>query len=166
MKPLSALTSKIKVKNQVQGFSIIEVAVSMVILGTTLAYAMPVILQSKISTNKSQVRAGAMAVSQKIFDNLRGKRFASIPDTEQTDTQLTDTSLPSEALGRKYNVYVLYCEKKGGTPANGSIPAIPGVSECTSNYRTFKITVRDTKGDQTKDQSIIYEMEAAFTDFK
>jgi prepilin-type N-terminal cleavage/methylation domain-containing protein len=166
MKSLSALTNKIKLNNQVQGFSIIEVAVSMVILGTCLAYAMPVILQSKISTNKSQVRAGAMAVSQKIFDNLRGKRFASIPDTEKTDTQLTDTSLPSEALGKKYNVYVLYCEKKGAIPASGSTPATPGTSECTSNYRTFKVTVRDTKGDQTKDQSIIYEMEAAFTDFK
>jgi prepilin-type N-terminal cleavage/methylation domain-containing protein len=156
MKPLSALTGKIKVKNQVQGFSIIEVAVSMVILGTCLAYAMPVILQSKISTNKSQVRAGAMAVSQKIFDNLRGKRFASIPDTEKIDTQLTDTTLASEALGRKYNVYVHYCEKKG----------TPLVSECASNYRTFKIIIRDTKGNQSYDQSIIYEMEAAFTDFK
>jgi prepilin-type N-terminal cleavage/methylation domain-containing protein len=156
MKPLLALTNRTKVKNQDSGFSIIEVAVSMVILGTCLAYAMPVILQSKISTNKSQARAGAMAVSQKIFDNLRGKRFASIPDTEKTDTQITDTTLASEALGRKYNVYVSYCEKKGTPP----------VSECASNYRTFKIVVRDKKGDQLSDQSIIYEMEAAFTDFK
>lgn len=154
MKPFTALTNK--VKNKDCGFSIIEVAVSMVILGTVLAYAMPVILQSKISTNKSQVRAGAMAVSQKIFDNLRGRKFSSIPYIEKTDTQVTDPTIESEALGRRYNVSIHYCEKKG----------TPLVSECASNYRTFRIVIRDKSGVQTSDQSIIYEMEAAFTDFK
>jgi prepilin-type N-terminal cleavage/methylation domain-containing protein len=145
-----------KYKNQASGFSIIEVAVSMVILGTTLAYAMPIILQSRISNNKSQVRAGAMAVSQKIFDNLRGKQFDTIPGVDTTVTNVTDSALPSEALGRKYNVSVRYCEPKG----------TKAVSECAADYRAFRVTVRDRQGNQTSDQSIIYELEAAFTNFK
>jgi prepilin-type N-terminal cleavage/methylation domain-containing protein len=154
MKTLSNLINKYQ--KQASGFSLIEVSVSMVILGTVLAYAMPIILQSKISSSKSQVRAGAMAVSQKIFDGLRGRNFSSIPATDTTVTNLTDTALPSTALGKSYNVSVRYCEPKGTPPT----------SECTPNYRTFKITVRDRRGNQTSEQSIIYEMEAAFTDFR
>jgi prepilin-type N-terminal cleavage/methylation domain-containing protein len=153
-----------------EGFSLIEVAVALATMGICLAYAMPLILYSKINNSKSETRTGALMVSQKIFDDIRGRNFIEIP---QTDREVTNTNglpavaatstipalpalpaIPSEqtkALGRDYNVAVRYCQV---------------TSECTENYKTFKVTIRDKIGDQSSDQSIVYEMEAAFTNFK
>jgi prepilin-type N-terminal cleavage/methylation domain-containing protein len=151
---------KIKNKGKNSGFSLIEVTVALVTMGLCLAYAMPLILYSKINNNKSEVRTGALMLSQRIFDDIRGKTFGSMPST---DTSITNTSTPTalpveqtEALGHSYNVEVRYCEPTTATPP---------VNECTDTYRKFKITIRDTVGDQTSDNSIIYQTEAAFTSF-
>lgn len=161
---------KYKVNKQDEGFSLIEVVAALVIMGICLAYAMPVILYSKINNSKSEVRTGALMVSQKIFDDIRGRNFSEIPQTYRTVTNTTGSpavaatgttpalpalpAIPAEqtkALGRNYNIAVRYCQV---------------ASDCTENYKTFKITVRDTVGNQSSDQSILYEMEAAFTNFK
>jgi prepilin-type N-terminal cleavage/methylation domain-containing protein len=161
---------KYKISKQDEGFSLIEVAVALTIMGLCLAYAMPVILYSKINNSKSEARTGALMVSQKIFDDIRGRNFSEIPQTDREVTNLaglpavsatyTSPALPAlpaipaeqtKALGRSYNVAVRYCEV---------------ASECNENYKTFKVTVRDKAGDQTSNQSILYEMEAAFTNFK
>lgn len=154
---------QLKAKSQDRGFNLIEVVTATVILGTVLATAMPVIMYSKISSLKSEERAGAMVVSQKIFDSIRGRTFGNIPTVDTTVAIVNgisnDLSLPvdqSTALGRSYNVSVRYCEND---PAN--IPPNP----CTPNYRQFKITVRNPNINQSSDNSIIYEMEAAFTSF-
>jgi Tfp pilus assembly protein PilV len=166
-------------KGEDNGFSLIEVAIALGTMGVCLAYAMPLILYSRINNSKSEARAGALMISQKIFDDIRGKIFANIPDTDTTvtyksdkiitkvgtatETEVAKTTPPEEtkALGRNYNVTVRYCEL---LPAVA--PATVGVNECTADYRKFKITIRDTKGLQTSDNSIIYEMEAAFTSFQ
>jgi prepilin-type N-terminal cleavage/methylation domain-containing protein len=154
----------IKNKQRSKGFSLIEVAISLATMGVCLAYAMPVILYSKVNSKKSEIRAGALMISQKIFDDVRSRNFSEIPKTNRVVTE-TDGSaaygtlpalppLPStqtKAFGRSYNVALRYCEVE---------------SECSDNYKTFKITIRDPQGSQSSDQSIIYEMEAAFTDFK
>jgi prepilin-type N-terminal cleavage/methylation domain-containing protein len=160
---------KHKATRKDEGFSLIEVVAALVIMGICLAYAMPVILFSKINNNKSEVRTGALMVSQKIFDDIRGRNFSEIPQTDRTVTNTTGAvavpagfspALPAlppipvehtKALGREYNVAVRYCQV---------------ASECTEGYKTFKVTVRDKVGDQSSTQSIVYEMEAAFTDFK
>jgi prepilin-type N-terminal cleavage/methylation domain-containing protein len=149
------LSNKLRAKKQDGGFSLIEVAIALTTMGVCLAYAMPLILYSKMNNNKSEMRAGALIVSQKMFDDVRGRTFGNIPTT---DTTLNSTT---QELGRSYNVSIRYCE-----PAPPVAPAVVGVNECTTNYRKFKITVRDPKGTQTSDNSIVYEMEAAFTDFK
>jgi type II secretory pathway pseudopilin PulG len=154
----------IEYKHQSTGFSLIEIAVSLATMGVCLAYAMPVILYSKINNSKSEVRAGALMISQKIFDDIRSRNFSEIPKTNRVVTETNgspagggEPALPNlpvtqtNALGRAYNVAVRYCEVE---------------SDCSDNYKTFKITIRDPKGSQSHDQSIIYEMEAAFTDFK
>jgi prepilin-type N-terminal cleavage/methylation domain-containing protein len=154
----------LKVRDQNSGFNLIEVVTATVILGTVLATAMPVILYSKVASLKSEERSGALIVSQKIFDSIRGRTFGNIPivDTTVTNTTTTNTVFPilpidqSTALGRNYNVSVRYCENDlANTPPN----------PCSANYRQFKITVRNTTGSQTSDNSIVYEMEAAFTSF-
>jgi prepilin-type N-terminal cleavage/methylation domain-containing protein len=155
---------QLKAKSQDNGFNLIEVVTAMVILATVLATAMPVILYSKISSLKGEERAGAMVVSQKIFDSIRGRTFGNIPTVDTTVTNISTTNtafpvLPSDqatALGRNYNVSVRYCENDtANTPPN----------PCSLNYRQFKITVRNPNVNQASDNSIIYEMEAAFTSF-
>jgi prepilin-type N-terminal cleavage/methylation domain-containing protein len=148
------------------GFSLIEVAAALTIMATCLAYAMPIILYSKISNIKSEQRAGALVVSQKIFDNIRGKTFGNIPNI---DTIQTNANLPVDlttALGRNYNVSVRYCRTVPAVAAVGLAPAFPGVpNPCTPDYREFTITIRDPAGNQTNDNSILYETQASFTNF-
>jgi prepilin-type N-terminal cleavage/methylation domain-containing protein len=148
------------------GFSLIEVAIALMIMGTCLAYAMPIILYAKINNIKSEQRAGALVVSQKIFDNVRGKTFGNIPTV---DTTQTNANLPADlttALGRNYNVSVRYCRTVIAAPAVGLSPAVQGVpNPCTPDYREFTITIRDIAGNQNNDNSILYETQASFTNF-
>lgn len=158
------LSTNIKSQQEDGGFSLIEAAFSMIILGACLTFAIPTIMLSKISSSKSEQRAGALVVSQKIFDNIRGRTFGNIPtvDTTITNTTTTNAIFPiltsdqATALGRVYNVSVRFCET--GTvnfPTN----------QCTVDYRQFTITVRDQTGNQTSPNSIVYELQAAFTSF-
>jgi prepilin-type N-terminal cleavage/methylation domain-containing protein len=161
------MISKLKKDNTIQlnsGFNLIEVTAAMVIMATCLAYAMPVVLYSKVVTSKSEERAGALIVSQKIFDDIRGKTFGNIPtvDTTVTNTTTTNGTFPPllidqvKGAGRNYNVAVRYCE-------TGTVDS--PTNQCTDSYRQFKITVRSPNGSQTSDSSIVYETQAAFTNF-
>jgi prepilin-type N-terminal cleavage/methylation domain-containing protein len=150
------LNTNIKPQPKDGGFSLIESAFAMVILGGCLAFAIPTIMLSKINSSKSEQKAGALVVSQKIFDSIRGRTFGNIPTA---DTTINNTILPADqttALGRNYNVSVRFCET--GT---ANFPT----NQCTAEYRQFTITVRDRTGNQTSPNSIIYEMQAAFTSF-
>jgi type II secretory pathway pseudopilin PulG len=147
-------------KKQDSGFNIIEVAFAMTIMGTCLAYAMPVILYAKINNSKSEARTAALIVSQQVFDDIRGRTFGNIPTADTTVTSNVT------AVGRRYNVSVRYCRTVAAVVASGFAPAIPAVpNPCTSDYREFIITVRDPSGDQTNENSIIYETQAGFTSF-
>ena len=65
-----------------QGFSLIETMIALTTLGVCLAYAMPLFLYAKINNSKSEIRTGALIVSQRVFDNIRSKSFASMPLTD------------------------------------------------------------------------------------
>jgi prepilin-type N-terminal cleavage/methylation domain-containing protein len=144
-----------KPNDQNSGFSLIEVMAAMVIMGSCLAYTMPMILYSKISNSKSEARAGALIVSQKIFDNVRGKTFGNIPDTDTTKGNVDLPLDQTTALGRNYNVAIRYCQ----------VDPLTLLNPCTANYRQFTITVRDTKGEQSSDNSILYQTQAGFSNF-
>ncbi len=66
-----------------QGFSLIETAIALTTLGVCLAYAMPLFLYAKINNSKSEIRTGALIVSQRVFDDIRSKPFteAAMPST-------------------------------------------------------------------------------------
>jgi type II secretory pathway pseudopilin PulG len=70
------------------GFSLIETAIALTTLGVCLAYAMPLFLYAKINNSKSEIRTGALIVSQRIFDDIRSKPFteAAMPTTDGTST--------------------------------------------------------------------------------
>jgi prepilin-type N-terminal cleavage/methylation domain-containing protein len=146
------LNTNIKSQPKDDGFSLIETALAMVILGVCLSFAIPTIMLSKIKSSKGEQRVGALIVSQKIFDSIRGRTFGNIPTVDNTTLPTYQTT----ALGRNYNVSIRFCET--GT---ANFPT----NQCSSDYRQFTITVRDQTGNQTSPSSIIYETQAAFTSF-
>jgi type II secretory pathway pseudopilin PulG len=164
-----------------EGFSLIEATIALTTLGITLAYAMPLFLYSKLNNIKSEVRTGALMVSQQIFDDLRGLPFKNIPGIEKasdpeepinplspprytiigTDGVVasvgTANTIPKNSYtvaNRSYTAKIFYCET-AATVAN----------ECdgdknTANYKKFRVEIKDIR-DQT-----VYEMEAGFTNFR
>ncbi len=88
------------VKSQLseQGFSLVETMIALTTLGVCLAYAMPLFLYAKINNSKSEIRTGALIVSQRVFDNIRSKSFASMPLTDGfNNDNLTGCSVANTA---------------------------------------------------------------------
>ncbi len=76
-----------------QGFSLVETMIALTTLGVCLAYAMPLFLYAKINNSKSEIRTGALIVSQRVFDSIRSKSFANMPTTDGfNDDNLTGCS--------------------------------------------------------------------------
>jgi Tfp pilus assembly protein PilV len=151
-----------------EGFSLIETVIAMTTLGVCLAYAMPLFLYAKLNNSKSEIRTGALMVSQRIFDDIRSQPITSLPTYDSsgvanvinipanvgatqsctvaiTTNCVTDTErLQTRMMGRQYQAKITYCES---------------ATDCADNYRKFKIEVnyRDNK---------VYELEGTYTDFK
>jgi hypothetical protein len=136
-------------------------------LGICLAYAMPLFLYSKLNNVKSEIRTGALMASQQIFDDIRGLPFQNIPQTPEPTTReknsiinlngttaaaATSNTIPKDKyriMGRDYTAKVWFCEP------------VSGVNECDSNYKKFRVEIKDGKN-----QKVVYEMEAGFTNFQ
>jgi Tfp pilus assembly protein PilV len=168
MKVIRNMMNHTKVIDKVpapEGFSLIEATIALTTLGICLAYAMPLFLYSKMNNIKSEVRMGSMMVSQQIFDDLRGIPFQNIaaqPPTTSTDGAIissagttvvaSSTSIPKDSykvMGRVYKAKVYYCEDVVGIP-----------NECNTNYQKIRVEVLD------RNNSVVYEMTAGFTNFR
>ncbi len=80
-------------KDSDQGFSLIETTIALTTLGVCLAYAMPLFLYAKVNNSKSEIRTGALIVSQRIFDDIRSQPFKNADGTPfipLTDGQTRD----------------------------------------------------------------------------
>jgi prepilin-type N-terminal cleavage/methylation domain-containing protein len=82
MKLKSSRLNTANFRESEQGFSLIETMIALTTLGVCLAYAMPLFLYAKINNSKSEIRTGALIVSQRIFDNIRSKPMSSLPMTD------------------------------------------------------------------------------------
>ena len=84
-----------------QGFSLIETVIALTTLGICLAYAMPLFLYAKINNTKSDIRTGALIVSQRVFDNIRSRPLvaATLPLVNNplptSDGRVRDTGDPT-----------------------------------------------------------------------
>jgi type II secretory pathway pseudopilin PulG len=172
----------VKPQSLEQGFSLIETVIALTTLGVCLAYAMPLFLYAKINNSKSEIRTGALIVSQRVFDNIRSKSFKSMP---QTDGAIAGG-----------NAAVAAVAASGTTPATPAIPANPesipanvtsptdseklitkamgrqyqtkviyceGVTSdatvCSDSYRKFKVEV-------SYNGNKVYDLEGTYTEFK
>ena len=157
-----------------QGFSLIETVIALTTLGVCLAYAMPLFLYAKINNSKSEIRTGALIVSQRVFDNIRSKSFKSMPQSDgatanaaiaavgtspaipanpetipaNINSPTTAEQLITKAMGRQYETKVIYCE---GLSSDATI--------CTDKYRKFKVEV-------SYNGSKVYDLEGNYTEFQ
>ena len=173
LNPLKVIISDNSQRSE-QGFSLVETMIALTTLGVCLAYAMPLFLYAKINNSKSEIRTGALIVSQRVFDNIRSKSFKSMPLTDGTvrstavaasgsnpaipanpetiPANLTSPTaaeqLITKAMGRQYQTKVIYCE---GLTGDATI--------CTDKYRKFKVEV-------SFNGSKVYDLEGNYTEFQ
>ncbi len=159
--------SQIKSAESEQGFSLIETTIALTTLGVCLAYAMPLFLYAKVNNSKSEIRTGALIVSQRVFDDIRSKSISSLPQNDgnsspntsnpvfkPTDAQIAANTIPeadqliTQAMGRQYQTKVTYC---------GGVTSVPTI--CNTNNRKFKVEV-------SFNGSKVYDLEGTYTDFK
>lgn len=155
----------VKQQSSEQGFSLVETMIALTTLGVCLAYAMPLFLYAKINNSKSEIRTGALIVSQRVFDNIRSKSFKSMPQSDGANTNAaiaavgTTPAIPAnpetisdplitKAMGRQYQTKVTYCE---GLTSDPTI--------CTDKYRKFKVEV-------SFNGSKVYDLEGNYTEFQ
>jgi prepilin-type N-terminal cleavage/methylation domain-containing protein len=157
-----------------QGFSLVETMIALTTLGICLAYAMPLFLYAKINNSKTEIRTGALIVSQRVFDNIRSKSFKSMPQSDGANVNAaiaaagTNPAIPAnpetipaslnspttaeqlitKAMGRQYQTKVIYCE---GVTSDATI--------CTDKYRKFKVEV-------SYNGSKVYDLEGNYTEFQ
>jgi prepilin-type N-terminal cleavage/methylation domain-containing protein len=165
---LKLYKNKIKGKSQSleQGFSLIETMIALTTLGVCLAYAMPLFLYARINNSKSEIRTGALIVSQRVFDNIRSQAITATsppindgighpsagvnPVFQPVDINAptTQEQLLTKAMGRQYQTKVTYCE---GVDADSTV--------CTAQYRKFKVEV-------SYNGSKVYDLEGTYTKFQ
>jgi prepilin-type N-terminal cleavage/methylation domain-containing protein len=135
-----------------QGFSLIETVIALTTLGVCLAYALPLFLYAKVNNSKSEVRTGALIVSQRVFDDIRSRQIRdlptspSVPEIKNKNTYTNGVSDETivTAMGRDYESKVTYCQV---------------AADCSARYRKFKLEV-------SRNGSKVYDLEATYTEFE
>jgi type II secretory pathway pseudopilin PulG len=126
MKPLQKQSANIN--KDAAGFSLIETAIALTTLGVCLAYAMPLFLYAKINNAKSEIRTGALIVSQRVFDDIRSKPFteAEMPSTNGTTRDPGDSNDPTSA--KNYWISKTDASWKTTDNSDGSNPKVVPVN--------------------------------------
>jgi type II secretory pathway pseudopilin PulG len=111
------LASYAKYSNE-RGFSLLETTVALTTLGVCLAYAMPLFLYAKINNSKSDIRTGALIVSQRVFDNIRSRPLvaATLP--------LVNTPLPNNDGRARETLSNAGTAWRSGGNTDGSNPVV------------------------------------------
>jgi prepilin-type N-terminal cleavage/methylation domain-containing protein len=173
-----------KFKKSEQGFSLVETMIALTTLGVCLAYAMPLFLYAKINNSKSEIRTGALIVSQRIFDRIRSNSISN--STTLTDGKVRDQD-PSNTGNTTW---------KTGVNSDGSNPVLQPADMttitddeklltkamgrqyrtkiiycenynlattadpvCSEKYRKFKVEV-------SYNGSKVYDLEGTYTEFQ
>ena len=122
------------------GFTLIEAMLSVVILGITIAYSMPVLLYNKINIKQSQIKAGSLVVAGRIFDDIRSQKINTFPVSGITS--ITDPGILT-SVGRSYSANILHCPEP--------------TDICNSERHDFKIEV-------TFNGNKVYDVQGSYTE--
>jgi prepilin-type N-terminal cleavage/methylation domain-containing protein len=177
-----------KSTNSEQGFSLIETMIALTTLGVCLAYAMPLFLYAKINNSKSEVRAGALFVAQRVFDDIRSKKVENMPSNDGKNSpnldctpagstacvnnatkpnpeitpnvaNLTSSSVITPAEKLLTNAFGRQYQTKVTYCEDYNLGATPNLSICDTKYRKFKVEV-------SYNGSKVYDLEGTYTDFQ
>jgi prepilin-type N-terminal cleavage/methylation domain-containing protein len=166
-------------KDTDSGFSLIETMIALTTLGICLAYAMPLFLYAKINNSKSEIRTGALIVSQRIFDDIRSKPFNSMPTTDGGiaggNAAIPAVVGPPAVPAIPANPEQIPATLSSPTPAEKLLTTAMGRQYqtkitycegyntdntiCTNNYRKFKVEV-------SFNGSKVYDLEGTYTNFQ
>ena len=144
------ITAVKRLANLESGFSLLETTIALTTLGICLAYAMPLFLYAKINNSKSEIRTGALIVSQRVFDDIRSRQIRDLPLNSSLPEIKTATSNSGAdrpiitAMGREYESKVTYCQVS---------------ADCGAKYRKFKLEV-------SRNGSKVYDLEANYTELE
>jgi type II secretory pathway pseudopilin PulG len=187
---LSFYKSKLPDQSQLseQGFSLVETVIALTTLGVCLAYAMPLFLYAKINNSKSDIRTGALIVSQRVFDNIRSRSISSTPNTngktrdpdpnnlgnstawktglnvDATNPVVVpaDISLENTPAGipqqEKLLTYAMGRQYRAKVTYCGKDAADPS-EVCSTKYRKFKVEV-------SYRDAKVYDLEGTYTEFE
>ena len=170
-------------KSTEKGFSLIETMIALTTLGVCLAYAMPLFLYAKINNSKSEIRTGALIVSQRVFDNIRSKSMILAPETNgqirDPDPNNTGSSTawktgtnndgsnpvvqPADIMGtitpqEKLLTYAMGRQYRTKVTYCGK-DATDTTKVCDTKYRKFKVEV-------SYNGSKVYDLEGTYTEFE
>lgn len=122
-------TSTLKIA-KVRGFTLVETAVALVVLAAMLSTFLPLFGTYRAATIRSDIRLGALAVTQRVMDELRHADVRNLP-TSGTFENLppapdgTGESTSSMVYkGKTYRVAITYCDPK---------------RDCTVNARRIRV---------------------------
>lgn len=121
-----------------QGFSLVEALAALTILTITIGFVSPLFVGQRVNNLKSEIRTGAVAVSQQILDELR----QIDPTTLRSSGSDTRSSL--QAMGYTYEAKIYYCEN---------------LSYCSTTTRQIRVEVKNNG--QT-----VYNVETVYTQFR
>jgi type II secretory pathway pseudopilin PulG len=130
-----------------RGLTIVESMVAAVVFGITVTTLSSIFAQQKMVSLESEMKTGAVAVSQQILDELRQTNIGNLPSSGTSTTLPSGSPTTSIAnMGRTYSAVMYYCEKV----TNGN------ADYCNATTRQVRVEV---KSNGRK----IYEAETVFT---
>jgi type II secretory pathway pseudopilin PulG len=135
-----------------QGFTLIEAAVGIIIIGAMSALMFPLFVGYKTLTIKNDVRLGASAVSQRVIDDLRRANVRNLPTSGTFESLPAPPDGTGESTsimtykGKTYRVAITYCNPS---------------TDCDATTR--RILVRTYFGD---DSIPIFQLETLYTELR
>jgi type II secretory pathway pseudopilin PulG len=138
--------SRFKNQAAASGLTLVETMVALLIFLATLAGVIPVYMSYRLQTLKNPVRTGAVAVSQKIMDELRQSEIDKLPSGGSKE--VTDIA----AYDKKFKAVIYYCEK-------------PAAALCDAKSRHIRVAVFQSFSNGTVGEKPVYEVSSIFTKF-
>jgi type II secretory pathway pseudopilin PulG len=107
-----------------QGMTLIETIVAMLIFFIALTALIPLFMTYRLATVQNEIKLGAVAVSQRVMDEVRQVDVASLPNSGSRSLPGSSlytggtsiTSLPY--AGKNYSATVTYCQTTTYCDAN------------------------------------------------
>jgi Tfp pilus assembly protein PilV len=137
------------------GLSLVETLVALLIFLAVLAGVVPVYLNYQLKALQNPVRTGAVAVSQKVLDEIRQVSDVATLPTGGTieDRTPQGTSLDNlSAYDKSYSAKIIYCEA-----AYASL--------CDNKSRHVHVRVYQKFGNGTTSTQPVYEVSTLYTKF-